>query len=231
MRLTLLGGFRLEDGTAPVRLQPGGQRLVALLAVRGPLTRACAAGTLWPAGPRGHGMASLRTTLWRLGRLAEPPVTTSPTHVRLAAAVEVDLERLVAAASRLVEDGLAPEAGMHDLLRCSALELLPGCDEDWVLIERERLRELRRRALEALSEAERARRRYAIAVDAALAAIRLEPLRETAHRALISAYLDEQNVAEAARAYRTFRALLRSELDVEPSPALAELLAARDVEM
>ena len=57
-----------------------------------------------------------------------------------------------------------------------------------------------------------------------LSAIRLEPLRETATRALIAVHLAEHNVVEAARRYRVFRDVLARELGVAPSPALRRMV-------
>jgi DNA-binding SARP family transcriptional activator len=104
-------------------------------------------------------------------------------------------------------------------------ELLPGWHEDWVLAERERLRSMRLHALEALVNHLRCRGRFSAAIDVALDLIRMEPLRESAHRSLISVYLDEGNVAEAIRQFRNFCRLLDVELGVGPSALLTSLLA------
>jgi len=66
--------------------------------------------------------------------------------------------------------------------------------------------------------------RYADAIEVGLAALRNEPLRESAHRALISVHLAEGNPSEALRQYRQFRELLRAELGLEPSPLIKELV-------
>jgi DNA-binding SARP family transcriptional activator len=47
----------------------------------------------------------------------------------------------------------------------------------------------------------------------------MEPLCETAHRALIETHLAEDNWSEAYRQFQQHRRLLRDELDVEPSDA------------
>jgi Bacterial transcriptional activator domain len=56
---------------------------------------------------------------------------------------------------------------------------------------------------------------------------RLEPLRETAHRALIEAHLAESNWSEAHRQFRRCQQLFREELGVEPTASLRSLLEAR----
>jgi len=78
---------------------------------------------------------------------------------------------------------------------------LPPHDENYpahtVLLERERYHELRLRALKALCDRELRAGRLPQAVAAGLEAVRAEPLRDSARRALIRAHLAEGNNAEA----------------------------------
>ena len=103
-------------------------------------------------------------------------------------------------------------------------ELLPDWYDDWVILERERLREVRVRALEALCDRLTASGVYHRAGEAALAAIRGDPLRESAHRCLIRVHLAEGNDAEAIRCYRLFRKLLLEKLSLEPSGRMDALM-------
>jgi DNA-binding SARP family transcriptional activator len=50
-------------------------------------------------------------------------------------------------------------------------------------------------------------------------------LRESAHRAVIKAYLAEGNRVEAARQYELYRRLARVELRVAPSAGMRALIA------
>jgi DNA-binding SARP family transcriptional activator len=52
----------------------------------------------------------------------------------------------------------------------------------------------------------------------------VEPLRESAHRALVRVHLAQGNVAEAVRAYESFRALLAADLGVEPTAQMDALV-------
>ena len=61
-------------------------------------------------------------------------------------------------------------------------------------------------------------------MEAAIAAIAAEPLRESAQRALIEAHLGEGNWVEAHRGFVTYRDLLRRELGVSPSHELASFV-------
>src|SRR5437667_422329 len=108
-------------------------------------------------------------------------------------------------------------------------DLLPDWYEDWVLIERERYRQLRLRALDALCERLTAADRLSDALDAGLAAVAGEPLRESAHRAVVRVHLAEGNVGEAIRQFRLCRRLLGEQLGIEPSERMQELIRSLDV--
>src|SRR4029077_344554 len=104
-------------------------------------------------------------------------------------------------------------------------ELLPDWYDDWVMVERERLRQLSLHALEALAEQLLEVGRLGAALEAALEAVAMEPLRESAHRLLIRIHLAEGNGAEAIRESELCGRLLRDQLGLEPSPQLARLVA------
>jgi DNA-binding SARP family transcriptional activator len=68
--------------------------------------------------------------------------------------------------------------------------------------------------------------RWAEAVIAALAAIRAEPLRESAHGALIKVFLAEGNQMEALEGFNRYRAMLMTELGIEPTAQLTGLVSS-----
>ena len=178
---------------------------------------------VWPGrAPRPAG-ASLRSSLWRLNRPGYRLVEATSTHLRLAPGVDVDLHRAFRLAERLL-DGTASGEELDSASRTLGCELLPDWYDDWLLFERERFRQVSLHALEALTELLLRAGRVARALEAALLAVRTEPLRESAHRSLIRVYLAEGNRSEALRQYDLCRRLLRDRLDVEPSPQLAALL-------
>lgn len=189
------------------------------------MSRTAAAGTLWPDVAEGHAQGSLRTTLWRLGRIHPQLVETTADRLDLASGIEVDLWSFTLSAMRLINRTALEDCDDLDTSISMTGELLPGWYEDWVLYERERVRQLRLRALEALATHLCRRGSYAAAIDIALEAIQLEPLRESAHHTLITVHLHEENVIEAVRHFRSFSQLLRDELGVEPSPRIAALIS------
>jgi DNA-binding SARP family transcriptional activator len=103
-------------------------------------------------------------------------------------------------------------------------DLLPDWYEDWLLEERERYRQLRLHALEVLCGRLTNLRQFHQSIQAGLAAVAGEPLRESAQRVLITAYLAEGNSCEALKQYQRYWTLLQTELGQEPSPDLTYLL-------
>ena len=62
------------------------------------------------------------------------------------------------------------------------------------------------------------------AIEAALAAVTVEPLRESAHRAVVQAHLREGNLAEALRQYEAYRYIATTELGILPSEHIESLV-------
>ncbi|TRO58594.1 SARP family transcriptional regulator [Streptomyces sp. IB201691-2A2] len=222
--LSLLGRFCLRYGAEVVDVGVGGQRLLAYLGLRQPTTRAVLAGVLWPDATERRALGSLRTALWKLHRDRQPVVVCRQDVLSLADTVSVDVGALRDSARRILR---APAPGTDGAALPPAMllgtflggDLLPGWDEDWVLPERESLRQVRLHALETLAADLTACGQHGLALEAALECVRMEPLRESAHRSVVAVHLAEHNLAEAVRQYGAFRGLLRSELGVEPSAA------------
>lgn len=225
LRVSLLNGFRLCRNREVITLPPCAQRLVAFVALHDrPLTRHHVAGTLWPDTPERRSNASLRSALWRVSEPARELVRSSRRDVQLDPAVSVDVREASAAARHLFADRAADDIGISaELLEPG--DLLMGWYEDWVILERERFRQLRLRALELLCQRLTEEGRYAEAVQAGSAAVMTEPLRETARRVVIQACLAEGNYAEALQQYRSYRRALHDELGLEPSPTIKALIA------
>lgn len=228
VRLNLLRGFQARVGQRPITLVWSVQRLVAFLALKDrPLTRAYVAGTLWPETTAIRASANLRSSLWRAHRSCSFFIAASSQQLALTVGVVVDVQAAVACAQRLL-DRSAPsndkDLGAPVRADLSA-DLLPDWyDDDWVVAEREQFHQLRLHALEAMCDRLTAAGRYGEAVDAGVAAVRAEPLRESAHQVLVKAHLAEGNRLEAVRQYERCRRLLLDELGVEPSAALQTLL-------
>ncbi|MFD7903875.1 BTAD domain-containing putative transcriptional regulator [Kitasatospora sp. NPDC059722] len=224
-RLRLLDGFALDCGAKPVHLTRTLQRLLAFVALRREAHRALVAGTLWPESDEAKASGRLRTALWRLQQsgapvLAAPVLAAAGETLRLHASVRLDVDELL---------GGIGESGTGDprvLLAGGPRELLPGWYDDWVLLERERLRQLYLHTMEKLALRDLRAGDYAAALEAVHAALRAEPLRESPHRLLLEIHLAEGNYSEAIHTYHAYRLLLQRELGVNPSPGMRRLLDA-----
>jgi DNA-binding SARP family transcriptional activator len=229
VRLSLVKGFSLTQDGQVISLPMGVQRLMAFLALQDhPLPRPHVSGTLWLDAPDERARANLRSALWRLRCLADPLIERVGDDLWISSEVVVDVREAVALAR-----GVLASAGLDEvrLQVFASGDLLPGWYDDWVLIERERFRQLRLHVLEFLCERLAAVGRFQAAVEAGLAVVVAEPLRESARRALIRAHLAEGNRVEAIRQYRLYRELVREELGVDPTPQMDDLIRSAGLQV
>ena len=211
VELRLLGGFDLRVDGAGVEVQPAAQRLLALLALTGTVVeRPFAAFQLWPDTAEDRAKANLRSTVWRLRRMPGDLVRATKTHIGLDRGVWVDVRH------GLARDGDPAPPGMH-------IELLPDWYDDWLVTERERIRQLHLHALERQAERLLAQGRHDDAIQLGLCASAMEPLRESPHRLVIRCHMAEGNLIEAVRHYDRYAGLLRRELGAAPSPLMRAL--------
>lgn len=224
--LGLIGGFELHAGDAAVALPLSAQRLVAFVALQPrAVQRLYVSGVLWPDSGEEQAKASLRSALWRVHRVAGRVLVACGSHLALAPHVAVDVTALATLAHRALDAPRTLDEHAARALSASG-ELLPDWYDDWLAIERERVRQLRLHALEAICADLVRRERFCAAVEAGLAAVAAEPLRESAHRALIRAHVAEGNRGEALRQFESYRSMLRRHVGVEPSAELRALVYA-----
>jgi DNA-binding SARP family transcriptional activator len=224
-RLRLTREFELVVAGRSIAVPHSVQRLLAFLAVaKGPLPRSRVAGQLWLDVPEWRALGNLRSALWRLRLIPPQVVRALDDRIGLAPEVHVDLAELQDVSARLI-DGRRPPGWEQVSSLLMAHDLLPGWEEEWLYVERERFHELRLRALERACESLIDREDYPRAAQVVMAAIEAEPFRESTRRMLIRLYLQEGNRAEAVRSYRAFRDLMAEELGMEPSDQIRELVA------
>ncbi len=220
----LLGGFELTCDGARISLTPGSERLIAFLALHDrPLLRLYVAGSLWLDVEEARSRANLRSALWRLRQPGHPIVEATVTHLRLASTVAVDVHELVRVARQVLA---SPDDAIDAAFDDSPLDddLLPDWYDEWVDLERERLRQLRLHAVEVAARRALAQHRPDRAVDLALTALRRDPLRESLHELVIRSHLAQGNRAEAIRHHRGHLVRMETKLGLHPSPAIVQLL-------
>lgn len=225
MRLLLLGGFGMDLETDAGEPAPAGAwKLLAYLALHGPAPRATVAGTLWPDTTEARAKSCLRSALWRLKKTVPGAVEILPWKLALAPGVSTDVGELVAVARAVLESDSGVPEDFSVLL--GAADLVPAWDDEWLSLERERLRLLRLEALDVLAGRLIAEGRPGSALQAALAAVQTDPLRESSSRQAIQALLAQGNVAQAQARYDAYATLLDDELGLAPSPSIRRLAPA-----
>lgn len=210
-QIRLLGGVEVWSGGRRIdaRANPRTRTLLAALALgRGrPLDRAGLAYRLWPESTDAQARTNLRKVVHELrGWLADDGWLEVDQHqARLCVErVEVDVERFRAALER------GDEQEAVDAYRGP---LLPGHWEDWVIEERRALEhELTGSLRRLLQEADDPARR----MDTAHRLLELDPVDETAHRALILAHAASGNRASALSAFHRCATVLDEQLGVPP---------------
>jgi DNA-binding SARP family transcriptional activator len=227
VRLTLLGGFETSCAGTVVPLPLGAQRLLAFLAAHGtPLMRSYVAEALWPDSRQRRASANLRSVVWRIRQSDHNLIVSGGGRLSLAAGMAVDLHERAASARCLIDRAAVWTVNdFHtELTAALSTELLCDWYDEWVLLEQDRWNQLRFHALEALAERLLDAGQLSCAVEAALAAVRAEPLRESAHRVLIRVHAAEGNWSEAMAQYQRYRHLARRELNTPPTAQMEELI-------
>jgi DNA-binding SARP family transcriptional activator len=223
--------LRLLDGWALIR-RPGStpaiagreRRLLTLLALRGGRDRGHVASVLWPDSDECRAHGNLRAAVWHLQHQHAGVLADEHGFLALAPSVRVDVHELRAAVGSQGA-GPAPPPGVLLRLLCHG-DLLPGWSDTWVEEERALLHQYRLRGLESLSERLLEDGDLSGAMTAAMRAVAIDPLRESAHRVLILIHLRDGNHAEAVRVYDALRDRLRDELGVGISARLSTLIRA-----
>jgi predicted ATPase/DNA-binding SARP family transcriptional activator len=226
--------------------------LLALLCLRHGrgVERPWLAGLLWPDSAESQALAYLRNTLKDLRRALGPEAhrLRSPTPRTLAldlegAAVDVvAFDESLARGENLDEDAgvarprstTAPDVrGLTAATpRVKALEqaialyqgpLLEGCEEEWVFQERLAREQAYLGALEELAQHALARGAAAAAERHLRLVVGIDPLRESAQRALMQALAAGGNYGAALLTYRELRLRLHRELNAPPDPETERL--------
>jgi DNA-binding SARP family transcriptional activator len=227
-RLQLLDTFAFEAEGRSSNVPFVVQRLMAFLGLRGLSHRSRIAGTLWPDVDEPLALASLRTAVWRLKKVSPDCVRCEGLSLGLHPSVTVDTHEQETFVTTLLNDNVDdPQWLRAGLSHLRQGDLLPGWHDDWIVVERERMSLLRLRALENAARILTRHREFDAALDLALEAVRMEPLRETAQAVLMSVYVAEGNVAHAMHQYDSFSLLLHRELGIAPTAGLSRILPRR----
>ena len=230
LELFLLGGFH-------ARVVPGGaidlptrkaQALLAYLALpAGTLhPRDKLAALLWGDMPKAQARGNLRKALfWLRQALAdtEALIVEGETVGLQAGAVSTDVGEFERRVVLDAASALAESAGLYqgDLLAGLALQEPPF--EEWLVGERERLRQMSTEALARLLAHQRQAGAADGAIQTALKLLTLDPLQEPVHRTLMRLYAQAGRRGAALRQYQACVSVLERELRTQPEDATRAL--------
>lgn len=223
LRIQLLGGFGLTYGDTRVSAvnSPRLRTLLAYLILHraAPQPRQHLAFLLWPDSVEEQARTNLRN-LVHLLRHALPHgeccLHSEGQALYWAPHVPYTLD--------VVEFEAAIRAGaLQTAVELYHGDLLPDCYGDWIVSERERLRQLYIGALERLTQQLEEARAYQAALGYAQRLAREDPLCEAHCRRLIRLQMLAGDRAAALRTYHACATALRRELGVEPAPATQQL--------
>ena len=225
VQLRLFGGFQIQVPSGQTIALPArkAQALLAYLALHPGQAhpRDKLAALLWGDVPAERARHSLRQVLVGL-RHALPrsgPVILLEEADSVAvggSAIDVDVtsfERLAASAEA---DALAAAIALYrgDLLEGLAVQEAPF--EEWLLTERERLRELAVETLAKLLAHHLKAGNRDEAIQAAVRLLGLDPVLESVHRALMRLYAQQGRRGAALAQYQACVSVLERELGIEP---------------
>lgn len=224
LHLHFLGGSEILLPSGPAHLETAKTRalLVYLAMNPGPQARQRLTGLLWGDLPETNARRNLRRALWNLRRQLSIPGTPPPiladrevVQFNREIAYWLDVEAFERACATPGERQHAVDLYRGEFLAGFYLDDAPAFEE-WVLVERERLRLLALQTLQRLAEERAAQDEIEAALDYARRLLALEPWREETHRQLMRLLARAGQRSEALAQYETCRRILAQELGVEP---------------
>jgi DNA-binding SARP family transcriptional activator len=225
----MLGSPAIALDGAPVRgfVSSKAAALVYYLAATGRIhTRESLAALLWSEAPEAQASKNLRDVLSNLRRLLDPFLEITRQTVGLVSDPGAQIDSCRFEAGLAAAERLAPADRFMALREIAALvggDFLEGFSiadapafEEWMLIERERLRQ---RALDALQNravlaAELGA--YQEGITCATRLLAIDPTREEAHRQLMLLLALGGQRGAALAQYQTCRRVLDADLGIEP---------------
>ncbi|MDE3091465.1 MAG: hypothetical protein KGJ80_19020, partial [Chloroflexota bacterium] len=230
LRIQLLGDFLLTRGGTPITRvnSPRLQSLLAYIVLHhdAPQSRQHLAFLFWPDCTEAHARNNLRQLLFEL-RHALPDadcfLDVESATVRWCADAPFTLdvaefeERLTADRELPTEDAHSAIERLQSAVALYRGDLLPGCYDDWIVPEREQLRDQFIGAFTKLIALLENAHDYPAAIACAQRLLRHDPLDEATYRRLMRLHTLSADRAGLVRVFKTCAAVLRRELDVEPS--------------
>jgi predicted ATPase/DNA-binding SARP family transcriptional activator len=188
--------------------------------------RAVLAGLFWPEEDEARARRKLTQAIWRIQQVlpeffykTKTAVSVSP-HIQL----QVDVHEF----QTLIQPYLHREqphssnhaqaiAQLRQALSLVRGELLEGYYADWVLLERERLRDKQIQVIEKLINLEKFTGQYEQALEHARHLAQMDPIRETVHQEIMRLYIALGQHEAALQQFDICCHILDSELSISPT--------------
>jgi DNA-binding SARP family transcriptional activator len=236
LHIRLLGDFSLMYGDQQVT-SLNTTRLHSLLAYLMlhrdvPQQRQHLAFLFWPDATESQARNNLRQLLHQLRQVfpAVEHYLTTDTHMLYWHPVTsfhldvAEFEQALALADTAGRrsDHRAQQAALEQADSLFRGELLPGCYDEWILPERDRLHQYHLQVLEHLLRLFEGQGDYVTAIRFAQRLLALDPLSEDLYRRLMNLFALNNDRASALRAYHTCVTTLQREMGVDPDSATCE---------
>jgi DNA-binding SARP family transcriptional activator/predicted ATPase len=236
LRIQLLGIFSLHYGLERIVDLPSvkAQALLAylLLHSKAPQSRQSIAYLFWSESSEAQSRTNLRQTLHHLRqRLPDADKFVQADSKNLRWNQDALFRLDVADFTEMLKAAVLAEQSNDQRLLITCLqqaleiyggELLPGCYEEWIFPERERLQQQAIQALEKLVILLEANQNYDAAIAYGQRLLKIDSLHEPTYRLLMKLFLAKGDRASALRTYHRCCAVFQQELDTEPSPATVD---------
>jgi DNA-binding SARP family transcriptional activator len=219
--LQVVGGITLQNGEKRFGPERRTAAVLTYLALEGATSRSKLAGLLWPEVEERRARNNLVQALRRLKKATDEDLVIGDDALKLTDTLETDIATL---------NVLAFQSKYQEVLNFTG-ELLPyDYDDlpefsDWLLLEREKLANLRREALTSLIKQHEKESKYDTALTYAQALLQLDSVDEETYRLVMRLHYLAGNRAEAMKTFERCKTVLQKELDVEPSLETHKLAA------
>ncbi|HVP21099.1 MAG TPA: AAA family ATPase, partial [Anaerolineaceae bacterium] len=236
LAVQLLGDFHVTYNGQPVgnfstaRLQS----ILAFLLIHHdiPQPRRRLAYLLWPDSSESGARNNLRQLIYQL-RQAMPDADRFLISDANSIGWRLDGDQTldVVLLEQALDQAMAAEKQQNLDLQRYALEqvaqvfqgtLLPGCYDEWITPERERIQAMIALALQKLILLQEQRRDYSAAIHTGQSLLRLNPLDENLYIQLLHLHRLNRDIAGAVLVYQTARKTLERELGILPGPNLQQ---------
>ena len=232
LKFTVFGGCEIHlpgNATLPISTRKNKALLVYLAMSAGqPQLRGKLTALLWDRSAEEQARASLRQTLWSLRKtMAAADADILRANADLVwletDSFEVDAVRFQQLLEQNTIESLQQAVGLYRGDFLAGFSLREESFEEWLMSEREHLRERAMQALRRLLEHYEAQDELEAGLNISRQLLALDPLQESAYRAMMRLYWHNGQRSSALRQYETCARQLRDELGITPDPQTREL--------